>query len=163
MLHTFPGSLAYDQKLQDTDLGYLFSSEKALGSLRRTTWGCRSEHLAVALLPNQRLAWGSLMEALFLCVPGSTWGTTSDLSAHSRCTRGPSHCDHASLQLKDCLPGSRLAQRFPSATGNLSKTDAYARTAGPIASHQVLRSFAQWCRCQVRRWLEHDEAADAAF
>ena len=33
MLHTFPDSLAYDQKLQDTDLAYLFSSEKALGSL----------------------------------------------------------------------------------------------------------------------------------
>lgn len=33
MLHTFPESLAYDQKLQDTDLAYLFSSEKALGSL----------------------------------------------------------------------------------------------------------------------------------
>ena len=24
MLHTFPESLAYDQKLQDTDLAYLF-------------------------------------------------------------------------------------------------------------------------------------------
>lgn len=33
MLHTFPESLTYDQKLQDTDLAYLFSSEKALGSL----------------------------------------------------------------------------------------------------------------------------------
>lgn len=33
MLHTFPDSIAYDQKLQDTDLVYLFSSEKALGSL----------------------------------------------------------------------------------------------------------------------------------
>ena len=33
MLHTFPDSLAYDQKLQDTDLAYLFSSEKAQGSL----------------------------------------------------------------------------------------------------------------------------------
>lgn len=33
MLHTFSESLAYDQKLQDTDLAYLFSSEKALGSL----------------------------------------------------------------------------------------------------------------------------------
>ena len=33
MLHTFPDSIAYDQKLQDTDLAYLFSSEKALGSL----------------------------------------------------------------------------------------------------------------------------------
>ena len=33
MLHTFPDSLAYDQKLQDTDLAYLFSSEKALGAL----------------------------------------------------------------------------------------------------------------------------------
>eukprot|EP01037_Dinobryon_pediforme_P000388 gene388-389_t len=33
MLHTFPDSIAYDQQLQDTDLAYLFSSEKALGSL----------------------------------------------------------------------------------------------------------------------------------
>lgn len=32
MLHTFPESLAYGQKLQDTDLAHLFSSEKALGS-----------------------------------------------------------------------------------------------------------------------------------
>jgi p-hydroxybenzoate 3-monooxygenase len=29
-LHTFPESLAYDQKLQDTDLAHLFLSEKAL-------------------------------------------------------------------------------------------------------------------------------------
>jgi p-hydroxybenzoate 3-monooxygenase len=33
MLHTYPESLAYDQKLQNTELEYLFSSEKALGSL----------------------------------------------------------------------------------------------------------------------------------
>jgi p-hydroxybenzoate 3-monooxygenase len=33
MLHTFPGSLDYDRKLQETDLAYLFSSPKALGSL----------------------------------------------------------------------------------------------------------------------------------
>ena len=33
MLHTYPDSLAYDQKLQATELDYLFSSEKALGSL----------------------------------------------------------------------------------------------------------------------------------
>ncbi|MFN3548163.1 MAG: 4-hydroxybenzoate 3-monooxygenase [Mesorhizobium sp.] len=33
MLHTFPDSLTYDQRLQDTELAYLFSSEKALGSL----------------------------------------------------------------------------------------------------------------------------------
>jgi len=33
MLHTYPDSIAYDQKLQNTDLEYLFSSEKALGSL----------------------------------------------------------------------------------------------------------------------------------
>lgn len=33
MLHTFPDSLAYDQKLSQTELEYLFSSEKALGSL----------------------------------------------------------------------------------------------------------------------------------
>jgi len=33
MLHNFPDSIAYDKKLQDTDLAYLFSSERALGSL----------------------------------------------------------------------------------------------------------------------------------
>ncbi|MCG8443596.1 MAG: 4-hydroxybenzoate 3-monooxygenase [Caulobacterales bacterium] len=33
LLHSFPDSIAYDEKLQDTDLSYLFSSEKALGSL----------------------------------------------------------------------------------------------------------------------------------
>jgi p-hydroxybenzoate 3-monooxygenase len=33
MLHTFPNAISYDQKLQQTDLEYLLSSEKALGSL----------------------------------------------------------------------------------------------------------------------------------
>lgn len=33
LLHTFPGSLPYDVKLQETDLAYLFSSEAALSSL----------------------------------------------------------------------------------------------------------------------------------
>lgn len=33
MLHTFPESIAYDQKLQETDLAYLFSSEAAQRSL----------------------------------------------------------------------------------------------------------------------------------
>ena len=33
LLHTFPDSIPYDRKLQQTDLEYLFSSEKALGSL----------------------------------------------------------------------------------------------------------------------------------
>ncbi len=33
MLHTYPDSPAYDQKLQTTELEYLFSSEKALASL----------------------------------------------------------------------------------------------------------------------------------
>ncbi|MFM6986107.1 MAG: 4-hydroxybenzoate 3-monooxygenase [Hydrogenophaga sp.] len=33
MLHTFPDSLPYDQKLSQTELAYLFSSEKAQGSL----------------------------------------------------------------------------------------------------------------------------------
>lgn len=33
MLHTFPDSLGYDQKLQETELAYLFSSERALGTL----------------------------------------------------------------------------------------------------------------------------------
>ena len=57
----------------------------------------------------------------------------------------------------------RVARYSLSATENSVRTDAYARTAGPIASHQVFRSFAQCCRCAIRRWLEHDEAADAAF
>ena len=33
MLHTFADGIGYDQKLQQTELEYLFSSEKALGSL----------------------------------------------------------------------------------------------------------------------------------
>ena len=33
LLHTFPDSPAYERKLQDTDLAYLFSSEAALRSL----------------------------------------------------------------------------------------------------------------------------------
>ena len=33
MLHSFPDSLGYDQKLQETELAYLFSSERALGTL----------------------------------------------------------------------------------------------------------------------------------
>lgn len=33
LLHTFPESADYDRKLQDTDMAYLFSSEKAQGSL----------------------------------------------------------------------------------------------------------------------------------
>lgn len=33
MLHTFPDHIAYDQKLQETELAYLFSSDRALGSL----------------------------------------------------------------------------------------------------------------------------------
>ena len=33
MLHTFPDNPTYDQKLQETDLAYLFSSEAALSSL----------------------------------------------------------------------------------------------------------------------------------
>mgnify|MGYP000908345181 CR=1 FL=1 len=33
MLHTFPDSLEYDRRLQDTELAYLFSSERALGVL----------------------------------------------------------------------------------------------------------------------------------
>jgi p-hydroxybenzoate 3-monooxygenase len=33
MLHTFPASIEYDQKLQDIDLAYLFSSESAQRSL----------------------------------------------------------------------------------------------------------------------------------
>ena len=33
LLHNFPDSSPYDRKLQETDLAYLFSSEKALGSL----------------------------------------------------------------------------------------------------------------------------------
>lgn len=34
MLNTFPDSVAYDQKLQDTDLAYLFSTEMALLSAK---------------------------------------------------------------------------------------------------------------------------------
>jgi p-hydroxybenzoate 3-monooxygenase len=41
MLHTFPESLAYDQKLQDMYLADLFSSERALGSLVENYVGCR--------------------------------------------------------------------------------------------------------------------------
>ncbi len=33
MLHTFPDNGGYDQKLQETELAYLFSSERALGTL----------------------------------------------------------------------------------------------------------------------------------
>jgi p-hydroxybenzoate 3-monooxygenase len=33
LLHRFPDSSAFDRRLQDTDLAYLFSSRKALGSL----------------------------------------------------------------------------------------------------------------------------------
>ena len=33
MLHTFPDNGGYDQKLQATELAYLFSSERALGTL----------------------------------------------------------------------------------------------------------------------------------
>ncbi len=33
LLHTFPDTIPYDQRLQQTDLNYLFSSEMALGSL----------------------------------------------------------------------------------------------------------------------------------
>lgn len=33
LLHTFPDSAAYDHKLQDADLDYLFSSDRAMGSL----------------------------------------------------------------------------------------------------------------------------------
>lgn len=39
MPHVFSVSIVYDQKLQDTDLGYLFSSEKALGSLAKNFGG----------------------------------------------------------------------------------------------------------------------------
>jgi p-hydroxybenzoate 3-monooxygenase len=33
MLHTFPDNIAYDQRLQQTELEYLFSSEAAQSSL----------------------------------------------------------------------------------------------------------------------------------
>lgn len=33
MLHTFPDKLAFEQQLQETELAYLFASERALGSL----------------------------------------------------------------------------------------------------------------------------------
>ncbi|MFC3934463.1 4-hydroxybenzoate 3-monooxygenase [Acidovorax facilis] len=38
-LHTYPESPAYGQKLQETDLAYLFSSKKALGSLAKNYVG----------------------------------------------------------------------------------------------------------------------------
>ena len=43
LLHTFKDNIPYDQKLQQTDLEYLFSSEAAQPRWRRTTSGCRSE------------------------------------------------------------------------------------------------------------------------
>ncbi len=39
MLHTFPDSIDYDKKLQETDLAYLFSSEAALRSLAENYGG----------------------------------------------------------------------------------------------------------------------------
>lgn len=33
LLHTFPDAISYDQRLQQTDMEYLFASDKALGSL----------------------------------------------------------------------------------------------------------------------------------
>jgi p-hydroxybenzoate 3-monooxygenase len=33
LLHNFPDSISYDQKLQQTDMEYLFSSEAAMTSL----------------------------------------------------------------------------------------------------------------------------------
>ncbi|MDF0603087.1 4-hydroxybenzoate 3-monooxygenase [Psychromarinibacter sp. C21-152] len=33
LMHSFPDAISYDQRLQQTDLDYLFSSDKALGSL----------------------------------------------------------------------------------------------------------------------------------
>ena len=39
LLHTFPDSITYDQRLQDTDMEYLFSSERALGSLAENSVG----------------------------------------------------------------------------------------------------------------------------
>jgi p-hydroxybenzoate 3-monooxygenase len=33
LLHRFPDHSAFDQRLQETDLAYLFSSQHALGSL----------------------------------------------------------------------------------------------------------------------------------
>ena len=51
MLHTFPESLAHDQKRQETDLAYLFSSEKALGSLAENYEGWTFSALGQGLLP----------------------------------------------------------------------------------------------------------------
>ena len=39
LLHTFPDNSAYDQKLQEVELQYLFSSEKALGALAENYTG----------------------------------------------------------------------------------------------------------------------------
>lgn len=75
----------------------------------------------------------------------------------------PAHCGSTRTSLQRRFPCSRPARQSPSATQNLGRTDAYARTASPIASQQVFRSLAPCCRYANRRWLEHDEAADAAF
>ena len=39
LLHTFPDAIAYDGKLQQTDLDYLLSSEAALASLAENYTG----------------------------------------------------------------------------------------------------------------------------
>ena len=97
-----------------------------------------------------------------MCVPGRR---CVQPAIHLLTRRGirPAHCGSMRTSLQRRFPCSRPARQSPSATQNLGRTDAYAHTAGPIASHQVFRSLAPWCRCAIRRWLEHDEAADAAF
>ncbi len=55
MLQTFPDSIAYDRKLQDTDLAYLFSSEKALGSLAGNYVGLSFRVLGALVVKSQQV------------------------------------------------------------------------------------------------------------
>ncbi len=48
LLHRFPDRLAYDDKLQDTDIAYLFSSEAACARSPKTMSGCRSSGCSLA-------------------------------------------------------------------------------------------------------------------
>ena len=94
-------------------------------------WGCRSERPALALLPNQRPAWGSFMQAFCACARSALCAIGAP-SAHAAC---PTDC--ALRSMAKPVSGSRPEQQSPSATQNLDRTDAYARTAGPIASHPL--------------------------
>ena len=43
LLHRFPDNIPYEDRLQQTEIDYLFSSQKALGRLPRTMSDCRTE------------------------------------------------------------------------------------------------------------------------